>query len=172
MAEKITLLDIFGSRVQQKELPKTRWINFDTMGMEVEGRVLYVNVKWDEERNRRRATVILETEEGERVGISGSWTTFVRLIQKANLKKDDRIKIRYLGTLAQVEVVDAEYAKAFKEAYESYMEFLRRRGRNIRFTKPPAGTKLFELDVLYRAPEPEPETKPVDEETKEVIKQL
>lgn len=172
MAEKITLLDIFGSRVKQKELPETRWINFDTMGMEIAGRVVYVNVKWDEERNRRRATVILETEEGERVGISGSWTTFVRLIQKANLKRDDRVRIKYLGTLAQVEVVDAEYAKAFREAYESYMEFLRKRGRNIRFTKPPAGTKLFELEVLYRAPEPEPETEPVDEETKEVIEQL
>lgn len=167
MVEQISLIDIFGGNRKREPLPEVEWVKFDKPGITVEGRVTYVNVRWDEQRNRRRATLILETEDGNRVGISGSWTTFVRLIQKANLAKDDRVKITYLGTLAQVEVTDPEYAEAFKQAYESYMNYLKRRGRNIKYTKPPAMTKLFGMEILERAPDEETE-----EQLQEVAEQL
>ena len=172
MVEQITLLDVFGGpKRERQELPEVEWIRFDKPGISIEGRIIYVSTKWDEERNRRRATLILETEEGKRVGVSGNWTTFVRLINKANLKKDDRIKLYYRGTLAQLEVTDPEYAEAFKQVYESFMNYLKRRGRNIRYTKAPSNTKIFDMEILYRAPEPE-NTEAETEEIKQELEKL
>ncbi|MBO8181130.1 MAG: hypothetical protein H0Z19_11790 [Archaeoglobus sp.] len=172
MPETITLLDVFGGgKRNTEEQQEIEWVRFDQPDIAVEGRVTFVNAKWDEERNRRRATVILETEDGKRLGISGTWTTFVRLITKSGIKKDDRIRLHYRGTLAQLEVTEPDYANAFKQAYESYMLWLKRRGRNIRFTKPPAGTKIFDMEVLYRAPEPE-ETGSEKEEVKAEIENI
>lgn len=168
MAEQISLIDVFGGERRREPLPEVEWIRFDEPGTTVEGRVIYSNVKWDDERHRRRATIILETEDGRRVGISGTWTTFVRLLLKANLAKDDYIRLHYLGTLAQVEVTDPEYAKAFKAAYEDYMNFLKRRGRKIRYTRAPPMTKLFELEILHRAPRKEPNETPSKAEEFEV----
>jgi len=173
MAEQITLLDVFGGG-NQEELPEVEWVRFDQPGISVEGRVTYVNAKWEElpdGRKRRRATVILETEDGNRLGISGNWTTFVRLILKSGIKKDDRIKLNYRGTLAQLEVIDKEYAENFKKVYESYMLWLKRQGRNITYTRPPENTKIFDMEILYRAPEPE-DVEAEAEEIKEALDKL
>ncbi len=166
MVEQISLIDVFGGNRKKEPLPEVEWVKFDKPGITVEGRVTYANIKVDN-NNRLRATLILETEDGKRIGVSGGWTTFVKLIRKANLKKDDFVRIRYYGTLAQVEVTDPDFASAFKSAYENYMEFLRRRGRNIRYTKPPAMTKLFGMEILERAPDEETE-----EQLQEVAEQL
>jgi len=172
MAEKFSLVDLVKNRVGNREpLPEIEWVRFDEPTT-VEGRIVSVNIKWSEDREgrkRRRATIILETENGERLGISGTWSTFVRLVRRANLTKDDYVRVTYKGTLAQLEVLDPEYARLFKEAYEDYMEYLKRQGRPIKYTKAPPLTKVFEIEVLSRAPRQEEENL---EEIKEEIEKL
>jgi len=173
MAEKITLLDIFGYRPRQDNQPQREieWVRFDKPDTVIEGRVLRASVRWDEDRNRRRGTLILETEDGKTLGISGTWATFVRLLQKADLHRDDYIKLHYRGTLAQLEVTDPEYAKAFKKAYENFMLFLKKRGRPIKYTKAPIATKIFDLEIINRAKRPE-EVKAEIAEAKEAVSDL
>ena len=175
MVEQISLLDVFGGGTQNQELPEVEWVRFDQPGISVEGRVVYSNAKWEElsdGRKRRRATVILETEDGKRVGVSGNWTTFVRLVLKSGIKKDDRVKINYRGTLAQLEVIDKDYAENFKKVYENYMLWLKRQGRKITYTRPPENTKIFDMEILYRAPEPTNEPENTEAETEEIKQEL
>lgn len=153
MAETYTLDKVFEELGQPRNnYPETTWLNELEPGQVIEGRVAYVGfktVEGYEGREERRVTLIIETEDGERIGISKAWSTLRKLVGAAKLKKDDRIRLTYLGTYDQVKVTDPEYAKAFAASYEAYAK-----RRKLKFTRVNGQTKLFNLEVLYRAPEP------------------
>lgn len=165
MSEVYTLDKIFSNMASENEFPATTWLNELEPGQVIEGRVVHVGFKTVEGydgREERRVTLIVENDEGERFGISKSWSTLRKLVGAAKLKKDDRIRLTYLGTYDQVRVTDPEYAAAFARAYETYAK-----RRKLKFTRVNGQTKLFNLEVLYRAPEPEEDVKKIESKLNE-----
>ena len=166
MTEQISLLDIVKKRSPQREAnePPVNWVDRKSLkpGMEWEGTVEAWGEKTDqfewkgEQRQVNSSYLILTHEDGTKTGMKFSYSSFRRLLKAAELKPGDKVKIRYLGTMSQLEVLNPELYEVLKE-----MEIN------------PA-TKLFDMPYIERAPEPEEVPEPEEnlEEIKEEIEKL
>ena len=157
MAEKIGVLDVIKTaQPKTPEEPAISWVDRKSIkpGMSWEGSVEAYGEKTDtfewkgETRTVTSAYLILKHEDGTKTGMKFSWSQFRRLLKAANLNAGDKVRLKYLGTVSQQEVLNPElYDVLINSGYNE-------------------ATRLFEIEILERAPEPE------EDKTEELIEEL